>query len=80
MGCSAICNRQVPWYEHCSRTVNPNRQKVIGNMGKRGSHPFALVHKMECNECGEVYGANSCDIHLRKCPNCQGGKEGEQLT
>ena len=61
-------------------TVTPeHRQKVVRNTGRRGSHPFALVYEMECLECGGVYGANSCDIHLRKCPYCQGGKEGEPL-
>jgi hypothetical protein len=60
-------------------TVNPHGQKVIRSTGRRGSHRFALVYEMECTECGEVYGANSCDIHLRKCPTCQGGKEGEPL-
>jgi hypothetical protein len=60
-------------------TVNPHGHKVIRSTGRRDSHRFALVYEMECTECGEVYGANSCDIHLRKCPNCQGGLEGEPL-
>ena len=59
--------------------TKPHRQKVIRNTGRRGSHPYATVYELECQECGETYGANGCDIHLRKCPYCQGGKEGESL-
>jgi rubredoxin len=35
-----------------------------------------VAYKMECDNCGYVYGANGSDIAFRKCPNCQGGRAG----
>ena len=49
-------------------TINPHRQKVILNTGRRGSHRFALVYEMECTECGEVY--------IRELPCLMHGREG----
>jgi hypothetical protein len=60
--------------------TEPHRQKVIRNTGRRGSHPFAFVYELECLGCGGAYGANSCDILLRRCPYCQNGKPGEPLV
>ena len=36
---------------------------------------------MECvkRKCGHWYGANGCDAHERKCPNCDGGRPGFRL-
>lgn len=33
-------------------------------------------YRVECLKCGHVYGANGSDIHLRKCPKCQGSTKG----
>lgn len=46
---------------------------------KSNSHSFATVWVLECTHCNNVYGANSCDVHLRKCPSCQGGQQSEPL-
>ena len=57
--------------------VNRNRQKCLGHRGRKScNHCGQTVYKLECLCCGHVYGANGCDVHLRRCPNpeCQGGK------
>jgi hypothetical protein len=54
-------------------------KKVIRKTKERGNHPFALVHILQC-ECGHRFGANSCDVHIRRCPNCEGGAPGLQLN
>jgi len=60
--------------------LNAHDQADLGPIGRRSdSHPFASLHKMQCTICGMAYGANSCDVHLRKCPNCHGGQPGEPL-
>jgi hypothetical protein len=61
--------------------VNRNKQK---NLGRRepllaGTDHGQYVYVINCTECGNVYGANGSDIHLRKCPNCQGGNAGIPL-
>lgn len=56
-------------------TVNPNDQVVEGKTGKRG-HANQWVYRMRCLKCGYVYGANGYDCHLRKCPECGGGRPG----
>ena len=56
--------------------VNDNMQKNHGTRGFRGNHDRAKSYKLECLDCGHIYGANGCDIHLRKCPECQGGEPG----
>jgi len=40
-----------------------------------GNHPYALKHILLC-ECGHIFGANSCDVHIRLCPECEGGAPG----
>ncbi len=61
--------------------INPNKQK---NLGKRqppleGTDNYQYVYVMNCTKCGIIYGANGSDIHLRKCPKCQGGNPGIPL-
>lgn len=56
--------------------VNPNNQKCCGHRGVSGNDYLQLAYRMECLLCGHVYGANGSDIHLRKCPKCQSGREG----
>jgi hypothetical protein len=38
-----------------------------------------MTYGLGCSRCGEVYGANGSDIHLRKYPSCQGGSPGLPL-
>ena len=61
----------------------PQDQKVIRNTGRKGSHHYAFVYEMRCEDCGKRYGANGCDVWFRKCPNpaCKkgGGAPGEPL-
>jgi Zn finger protein HypA/HybF involved in hydrogenase expression len=56
--------------------TNVHNQKLIEKTALAGNHPFAKMWKLECCECNQTYGANSCDFHIRRCPNCQGGKDG----
>ena len=56
--------------------VNKNKQKCWGQRGVAGTDYDQLAYRMECLECDNVYGANGSDVHLRKCPNCQGGAPG----
>jgi hypothetical protein len=61
--------------------MNRNNQK---NLGRRepplvGTDHGQYVYIMNCTECGFVYGANGSDIHLHKCPECQGGNKGLDL-
>lgn len=58
--------------------ANSNGQKLVALTGARGNHPFATIWVLECAECGQSYGANSCDFHIRRCP-CQGGKPGLEI-
>ena len=54
--------------------VNKNRQKNLGRTEKQAVRPYANIYQMCCEICGHKYFANGSDIHLKKCPQCQGGK------
>ena len=55
--------------------VNQNRQIALKEDSNFiSNHDFAKSWKMYCLICDHIYGANSCDIHLRLCPNCQNGQ------
>jgi hypothetical protein len=56
--------------------VNPNRQRCCGHRGVSGTDHEQYAYKVECTECGYVYGANGSDMHARLCPECQGGAPG----
>lgn len=56
--------------------VNRNNQKCLGHRNVPGTDHNQLAYKVECLNCGHVYGANGSDIHLRQCPKCQDGAEG----
>lgn len=58
---------------------NPNAQIVIRATGLSGTDFGQYVYELRCKPCGNVYGANGSDIHLRKCPKCQGGRPGLAL-
>lgn len=56
--------------------INPNGQRCSGTLSVPGTDHEQYVYKMECENCGFVYGANGTDVHLRKCPECQDGRPG----
>jgi hypothetical protein len=56
--------------------VNNNGQVVIRNTGRPGNLHGQTVYQLGCSHCGHVYGANGADIHLRNCPEHQGGAPG----
>lgn len=56
--------------------VSRNGQVVIRDTGLPGTDHLQTVYQLGCSDCGHVYGANGSDIHLRLCPNCQGGAMG----
>jgi hypothetical protein len=58
---------------------NIHGQRLVSQTGARGNHPYARVWALECGSCGQTYGANSCDFHIRRCP-CQGGKAGLEVA
>jgi rubredoxin len=56
--------------------ANRNNQICQGTLNVDGTDFFQIVYRLECLNCGYVYGANGSDIAERKCPECQGGKPG----
>lgn len=56
--------------------VNRNGQVVVRNTGSPGTDHGQSIYQLGCSLCGNVYGANGTDIHLRKCPNCSEGAAG----
>lgn len=59
--------------------VNPNRQTVVRQTKFGSNHWNQTTYELACADCGERYGANGCDIHIRRCPSCQSGKPGSPL-
>lgn len=61
---------------------NPNDQVVVRRTGLPGNDHLQKVYVLRCDRAGHgrgqprEYGANGSDIHLRKCPICQGGSAG----
>ncbi|OGO78901.1 MAG: hypothetical protein A2Y23_05115 [Clostridiales bacterium GWB2_37_7] len=50
---------------------NKNGQKLIEKTANKSTtHSFAKIWVLQCSKCGAEYGSNSCDAHIRKCPNC----------
>ena len=68
-----------PNFEGSTTTVgykNPNRQVVLRQTNLSGNLAGQCLYVLMCGDCGREYGANGCDIHLRKCPGCMGGQPG----
>ena len=61
-------------------TVSSNEQRVLGPTGLPGTDHGQRVYVLACERCGHEYGANGSDVWLRKCPQCQGGKPGFEVT
>jgi hypothetical protein len=55
---------------------NGNRQTVLRQTSLSGNLPGQRVYVLKCRNCGHQYGANGCDIHLRRCPHCDVGQPG----
>ena len=52
-----------------------HKLKILERSDKQSpNHPYAKVWLAECS-CGEIFRINSCDAHIRRCPN-DGGKPG----
>jgi hypothetical protein len=58
---------------------NPNGQKNLGPIRIPGTHFSQTAYVLVCTNCRYHYGTNGCDIYERKCPACQGGKEGIEV-
>jgi hypothetical protein len=59
--------------------VNKHNQQVLEDTGKPGNGANQRMYKLQCLECGEVYGANGADIWERRCPNHDNGCPGLPL-
>jgi hypothetical protein len=60
--------------------INRNSQEVVASTGRpSSSFRGQTVYKLKCRKCAGGYGANGCDIHLRRCPFCQNGEAGEPI-
>ena len=61
--------------------TNTNQQQNLGPTQPllEGTDHSQYVYVMNCTKCGLIYGANGSDIHLKKCPKCQGGNPGIPL-
>lgn len=58
--------------------VNRNGQHLLQDLNRASAtHPSAKIYRLRCLFCGHNYGANGCDVHIRKCPECQEGRPGE---
>lgn len=56
--------------------INSNRQQCQGTLSVGGTDHLQYAYRLECLDCGYVYGANGSDVAIRKCPECQGGMPG----
>ena len=59
--------------------VNEHGQEVLRKTDRPGIGLNQKIYALRCTHCGHMYGANGFDIHLRRCPNCQGGAAGLSL-
>ncbi|MBT9685822.1 hypothetical protein [Pseudoflavonifractor sp. MCC625] len=55
--------------------INKNEQQNLGKTDLDGTDFAQKLYLMRCLRCGHTYKANGSDIHLKKCPNCQGGAD-----
>ena len=55
---------------------NVNRQTVVRQTNLLGNLSGQRVYVLKWGKCGHQYGANGCDIHIRRCPTCDGGQPG----
>jgi precorrin-8X/cobalt-precorrin-8 methylmutase len=55
---------------------NRNGQITMRYTALAGTDRGQYVYVLRCGSCGHEYGANGSDIHIRRCPACQGGRPG----
>ncbi len=55
---------------------NKNGQTVLRSTGLAGTDHGQHVYVLQCGACRYKYGANGSDIFQRRCPACQGGRQG----
>jgi hypothetical protein len=55
---------------------NRNSQTTIRSTGLVGTDHGQYIYVLRCGSCSHEYGANGSDIHIRRCPLCQGGRPG----
>ncbi|ROU08747.1 hypothetical protein [Lysobacter enzymogenes] len=55
---------------------NKNEQKVVRDTGLPGTDHMQRIYVLHCMKCSAEYGANGSDIHIRRCPHCDGGRPG----
>ena len=55
--------------------INRNNQINLGRTAERGTDHGQWLYRMRCEHCQTEYYANGSDIHLKKCPACQGGAD-----
>lgn len=60
--------------------INTNGQEVLGPTGLPGTDHGQSIYVLKCRSCAQEYGANGTDIHIRRCPNCGGGRPGFAVT
>lgn len=56
--------------------INRNAQTVLRATGLPGTDHGQYIYVLRCGHCDAEYGANGSDIHLRRCPSCDGGRPG----
>jgi len=70
-------NEQLVWERTTSIAYRNDRgQEVIRKTMLAGTLPYQKVYVLRCGDCGHEYGANGCEVHARRCPQCQGGSPG----
>ncbi len=55
--------------------INRNNQVNLGKTDQHGTDYGQWLYRMRCEHCLHEYYANGSDIHLKKCPVCQGGAD-----
>lgn len=60
--------------------VNKRHQSVLGPTGRAGTDHGQTIYVLSCGRCDHVYGANGSDIAGRRCPKCDGGAPGFEVT
>ena len=62
-------------YSTAAGYINKNNQKNLGRTPLAGTDHGQWLYQMRCEHCQHEYYANGSDIHLKKCPACQGGAD-----
>lgn len=59
---------------------NDNQQELIERTNEHSTtNQDQYIWILKCLKCSNYYGANGCDFHIRRCPECQGGRKGEEI-